>query len=252
MAAINREKVVNMGYFIATLALFVFLFCLVWFFVRLIKRKPKKQPALGMLVCFALIVVGVILTPTPDKETDGAADIPDPNPKQDELIQTDDNDVLQGEDDSNNSKMQVKSEEDRDESAEEPLLYNIDWDKCSDDLKESVLNQEFFPYAKDVYVSVNEDRELITFSAVVEDSTSPEIALDYADTLIRQYNLMANMQDNTIKLGSKDSYGGLYDKYDILIGVSPQSNTDNQDEWYIFDAIISGTHRKIKLQKAYT
>lgn len=64
-----------MGYFIATLALFVFLFCLVWFFVRLIKRKPKKQPALGMLVCFILIAVGLASTPSSSDDKGDGADV---------------------------------------------------------------------------------------------------------------------------------------------------------------------------------
>lgn len=54
-----------MGYFIATVGLFLFVYCLIWLLIRLIKRKPKKQPALGLLVCFVLIVVGLVLTPSP-------------------------------------------------------------------------------------------------------------------------------------------------------------------------------------------
>ena len=53
-----------MGYFIATVGLFLFVYCLIWLLIRLIKRKPKKQPALGLLVCFILIVAGVVMTPS--------------------------------------------------------------------------------------------------------------------------------------------------------------------------------------------
>lgn len=71
-----------MGYFIATLAFFVFIVYLVWFFIRLIKRKPKKQPALGMLVCFVLIVVGVMMTPSSGDSKDGRSDKPEASQNQ--------------------------------------------------------------------------------------------------------------------------------------------------------------------------
>lgn len=138
-----------------------------------------------------------------------------------------------------------------DSGKESELAYNVDWDKCLDDLKESVLNQEFFPYANDVYVAVDEEKKQITFSAVVGDATDPSVALDYADTIVRQYNLMANMQDSNIALGSKDYYGGLYDKYDILVGIAPQSKVDDSDQWFVYDASIAGAHKEFKLQKQY-
>lgn len=129
--------------------------------------------------------------------------------------------------------------------------YDVDWDKCTEDFYESVLNQEYFPYATDVYVNVDEDKKQINFTAVLQDATDPKVALDYADTLIRQFNLMAIVQDSSIATGAKDYYGGLYDQYDILIGVSPLSKTSDSDEWFVFDAVLAGTHSKLELQKAY-
>lgn len=130
-------------------------------------------------------------------------------------------------------------------------IYDVDWDKCLDDLKESVLDSEFFPYAKDVYASVDEGKKQIIFTSIIDDSTEPSVALDYADTIIRQYNLIANMQDNSISLGGKDYYGGLYDQYNIMIGIAPLSKTENHEDWFIFDTVIAGTHKTIDLQEAY-
>lgn len=148
-----------------------------------------------------------------------------------------------------NAETSTPSQTGNDESEQNENGFNVDWDKCLEDLKESVLDQEFFPFAKDIYVVVDEEKEQITFSVVVGDATDPEVALDYADTVIRRYNLMANMQDSSIALGGKDYYGGLYDQYDVLIGVAPQSKTNDTDEWFVFDAVISGAHNEIKLQK---
>lgn len=137
------------------------------------------------------------------------------------------------------------------DSEEDEITYDVDWDKCLEDLKESVLDSEVYPYAKDVYVGVDDGKKQINFTAVLDDSTDPSVALDYADTIIRQYNLMANMQDNRIALGGKDYYGGLYDQYSILIGIAPLSKTENNKEWFVFDAVVAGAYQAIDLQEAY-
>lgn len=47
------------------------------------------------------------------------------------------------------------------------------------------------------------------------------MALDFADTIIRRFNDNAQVQDGSIKGGDKDYLGGIYDVYDISIGVAP-------------------------------
>ena len=129
--------------------------------------------------------------------------------------------------------------------------FKVDWEKCISDFTEEVTNPEYFGYVRDVYVEMSEDQ--ITFSAVLDDSTKPEIALEYADTIIRRFNAVANMQDSNATLGNKEYLGGLYDKYDILIGIAPSSKVDDQSQWFVFDAIAKGVHSgsPIELQAPY-
>lgn len=137
------------------------------------------------------------------------------------------------------------------ESYEDDGKLNIDWDECISETKKSITNIEFYPFVKDVLIQVNEEEKRITISVVVGDATKPSVALEYADTVIRQLNLFANMQDSSIQLGSKDYYGGIYDQYSLLIGITPFSKVDNHEEWFIFDAVAKKAHTKIKLQKKY-
>lgn len=137
------------------------------------------------------------------------------------------------------------------ESDEDDGKLNIDWDECISETKKSITNIEFYPFVKDVLIQVNEEEKQITISVVVGDATKPSVALEYADTVIRQLNLFANMQDSSIQLGSKDYYGGIYDQYSLSIGIAPFSKVDNHKEWFIFDAVAKKAHTKIKLQKKY-
>lgn len=113
--------------------------------------------------------------------------------------------------------------------------------------------QENYPYAKDVHIEVNDDKKEIVFMAILSDSTNPEDALDYADLMIRQLNMWARMQDESIANSTKDYYGGLYDVYSIRIGVAPLSQSQNQSKWFVSDYINKGLHNKhtLKLEKAY-
>ncbi len=112
---------------------------------------------------------------------------------------------------------------------------------------------ENYPYAKDVHIEVDDTKKEIVFMAILADSTDPEDALDYADLMIRQLNMWARMQDESITSSTKNSYGGLYDVYSISIGIAPLSQVENQSKWFVYDYIKRGVHTKhtIKLEKAY-
>jgi len=130
----------------------------------------------------------------------------------------------------------------------EEAVFNVNWETCIAETKEELTDTEFFSYVKEIGIFINEEEKEITFSASLDDATDPAVALDFADTLIRRFNLSARAQDSTIKSGEKDYYGGIYDTYSIIIGIAPYSKTDDYKEWFIYDAVAVGAHTKIKLQ----
>lgn len=133
--------------------------------------------------------------------------------------------------------------------AAETDIFNVDWETCIEETKEELTNPKFFSYVKEIGIFIDEENRQITFSASLNDATDPTIALDFADTLIRRFNLSAQTQDNTIKTGEKDYYGGIYDTYSIMIGIAPYSKTNDYKEWFVYDAVAVGAHTKIKLQE---
>lgn len=125
--------------------------------------------------------------------------------------------------------------------------FKVDWEKCIEDTKKELTNQENFSFVKDIYIKVEDNK--IIFTAVLADATNENTALDFADTMLRRFNANAQLQDSSIKSGSKEYLGGLYDSYNITIGVAPLSKVKNQKDWYISDAISKGVQREPKLQK---
>lgn len=136
----------------------------------------------------------------------------------------------------------------------EPEIENeksIDWDICINETMEELTDPEFFSYVIDVYIEVKESQ--ITFSAVLDDSTSPDVALNFADIIIRRFGANARIQDSSLADPKKNYYGGLYDIYDIVIGVAAKSFSDDPDKWFVYEFISKGSHTKheLKLQKYY-
>lgn len=134
------------------------------------------------------------------------------------------------------------------ETTTEEVAFNVDWETCIEETKEELINPEFFSYVKEIGIFIDEEDKRITFTASLDDATDPAVALDFADTLVRRFNLSVCTQDSTIKTGEKDYYGGIYDTYSIMIGIAPYSKTDDYKEWFVYDAVAVGTHTKIKLQ----
>lgn len=126
--------------------------------------------------------------------------------------------------------------------------YDVDMTQCIKDLKNGLILEPDYSFVKDYTIEANDND--LTISIVVDDSTSPEKALDFADTVVRQLNLYAQMQDSSIDSSSKDNYGGLYKQYTALVGVAPQGKIKNQDDWFVYGSVGSGSVM-LELNKQY-
>lgn len=128
---------------------------------------------------------------------------------------------------------------------EEDVVPEIDWDKLVEDFKAdmSVFDQPFY---KDVYVGC--DGDTITISAVVAADTDDDTVLEYADTLVRRLGALANQQNSEFTSPGFESFGGLYDYYNVMIGIAPQGSEGDLNNWYIYDAIAKGVQTKHKFR----
>ena len=141
-----------------------------------------------------------------------------------------------------------KQTETSEDSNTSSSTINVDMDKCIADLKAGLSLEPDYSFVQDYYIGV-EDKN-ITITAVVDDATDPALALDFADTLVRQLNLYAQMQDSSIESSSQYFYGGLYTHYDALVGIAPASKTNSQKDWFVYDGIVGGKVM-LKLNKQY-
>ena len=128
----------------------------------------------------------------------------------------------------------------------ELLEFNVDWNKCTDETKQSFIGNNLYDYVKDIYIEVNEENNKITFTSELYEGATSDQALQFANDLVYKFNMCAQSQDETIE--NTDNYGKIYEKYSFLIGIATESQVNNSNEWYIYDS-ISFNKGKIKLQK---
>lgn len=151
-------------------------------------------------------------------------------------------------DKANSSESESQGKDSASSTSDTQTVSSLDMDKCISDLKANLPLDPDYTYVQDYYIGVKDDT--ITITAVVDDSTDPSLALDFADTLVRQLNLYAQMQDSSIESSSQNFYGGLYTRYNALVGVAPASKTNSQKDWFVYDG-ISGGKVMLKLNKQY-
>lgn len=242
------EVFVNFLALIFVFSMFACIFC----FRKTSKAKKKGSPAGAYqktgFICLAILVVsfiavGILNSPSdaPGSEQPGSSEeLPNAS-----SLTTSSTDQKQ----SSPSKALFSSSE----MSQKRVSYSVDWQKVSDDFKAELTDPKYFSYVKDIYSEVNEADRQITLTAAVGDATANDVVIDLADTMIRRFNAIAQMQDGNIASPSKDYYGGLYDEYIVVVGIAPLSQTQNSDKWFIQQAIMPGLHTKQapKLQKAY-
>ena len=151
-------------------------------------------------------------------------------------------------DKANSSESESQGKDSASSTSDTQTVSSLYMDKCISDLKANLPLDPDYTYVQDYYIGVKDDT--ITITAVVDDSTDPSLALDFADTLVRQLNLYAQMQDSSIESSSQNFYGGLYTRYNALVGVAPASKTNSQKDWFVYDG-ISGGKVMLKLNKQY-
>lgn len=123
---------------------------------------------------------------------------------------------------------------------------NIDWDKAIATTKNDVLQQE--KMVQDIDINVDQSSKSIKISLACNNAINQEAAAEAADTVVRRLNSNAQMQDSSIKGGSKDYWGGIWDTYELKIGVAKTIDAEKRNNWLIDDVVQPGVQGKHKFK----
>ena len=109
---------------------------------------------------------------------------------------------------------------------------------------QEMKDKRYHPMVADAYIEVDYNKKLVTMTMVVSPTTDKATALDLADTMIRQFSANVVIHDSSFTAPSGNSYGSLFDKYDIAIAVAQVQHKDDRSKWLYDQYITKGMHTK--------
>ena len=109
---------------------------------------------------------------------------------------------------------------------------------------QEMKDKRYHPMVADAYIEVDYNKKLVTMTMVVNPTTDKSAALELADTMIRRFSSNVVTYDSSFTAPSRNSYGGLFDKYDIAIAVAQVQHKDNRSKWLYDQYITKGMHTK--------
>lgn len=109
---------------------------------------------------------------------------------------------------------------------------------------QEMKDKRYHPMVADAYIEVDYNKKLVTMTVVVNPTTDKSAALDLADTMIRRFSSNVLTHDSSFTAPSGNSYGSLFDEYDIAIAIAQVQHKDNRSKWLYDQYITKGMHTK--------
>lgn len=109
---------------------------------------------------------------------------------------------------------------------------------------QEMKDKRYHPMVVDAYIEVDYNKKLVTMTMVVNPTTDKSAALELADTMIRRFSSNVLTHDSSFTAPSGNSYGSLFDEYDIAIAIAQVQHKDNRSKWLYDQYITKGMHTK--------
>lgn len=117
-------------------------------------------------------------------------------------------------------------------------------DAAVDETIKELEDKKNHPMVKSAGIKVDHEKKVVTMVLGVNAATNKKEALDLADTMIRRFSSNVNLHDGSFTLPSNDTYGSLFDDYNISITVAPEQFMNDKSKWLYTQYIPKGLHTK--------
>ena len=124
----------------------------------------------------------------------------------------------------------------------------LDWTQIRSDAEEQFNDKTLYPMSDyiDMAFKADENRVLLIWS--LSNEISDDEALAYGTEYIKAVNDYAATQDFSIEKSSENSYGGLFDKYDLEVQLFREDDIMENSRYIVNQVIEAGTNTNLELQ----
>lgn len=121
----------------------------------------------------------------------------------------------------------------------------LDWGQIGDELDAAFTENEDYPMGVSVNYAMDPETKTLDLTLLVEDETTAEDAVLYANAVVRGLNDEVATQDFSYETSSEESYGGFFKEYTINLIVMPNGSQSNESRWLVNMTIPAGSDEKI-------
>ncbi len=128
----------------------------------------------------------------------------------------------------------------------------IDWSQMREDLREVYIEPYgiYGDYVMDLDVTFDAGSNTMTLLLPVTPKTTPEIAVAYAQDVLKTCGDLLSEQDFSNEPSKEEGtyYGSYFDKHNVKVQVFPYASQDDESAYLVNDTMKSGEQRALKAQ----
>ena len=124
----------------------------------------------------------------------------------------------------------------------------LDWVQIREDAEEQFNDKNLYPKSDYIDMAFKEEENKLLLIWSLANDISDEEALEYGELYIKGVNDIAADQDFSIDKSSEDSYGGLFDRYDLEVQLFREGDIMESSRYIVNQVIKAGTNTNLELQ----
>ena len=110
--------------------------------------------------------------------------------------------------------------------------YVFDWDQISEDAVEMFVDEDYYPLGAEMTFEEDLEAKTIKLMWVLKNEATDGDALEYAVELVQQFNNIMATQKDGVAFAEVDTFGGIWDFFDLTVQVSKEDGTMMIDKSY--------------------
>ena len=110
--------------------------------------------------------------------------------------------------------------------------YVFDWEQVSGDAVDMFVDEDYYPLGVDMSYEEDLEAKSIKLMWVLKNEATDGDALEYAVELVQQFNNIMATQKDGVAFATVDTFGGIWDFFNLTVQVSKEDGTMMIDKSY--------------------
>lgn len=116
--------------------------------------------------------------------------------------------------------------------------YVFDWEQISGDAVDMFVDEDYYPLGAEMSYEEDLEAKTIKLMWVLKNEATEEDAMEYAVELVQQFNNIMAIQKDGYALATHNTFGGIWDAFDLTVQISKEDGTMMIDKTYAAGAEI--------------